>query len=567
MTKVLVIGLDGATFDVIRPLVQANRLPNLARLMETGVFGHLQSTIQPSSEQAWASFMTGKNNGKHGTFSFVKRRPGTYRFELIDGRARAGRSLWRILSDRGLRSIVINVPLTYPPESINGVIVGGLFSPGTSSRFTYPSPVYDSIIQETERYIIDIETPRDPVEADELPAFTRTFVNRLKDMVALRTLATCHLMAQQPWNLCMVVYTALDRAQHKLWRFMDSAHPTYDPALGEQHGRLIPDLYAFIDEQMGQLLDQVKEDTTVFVVSDHGFGPLHKVVYINKWLAQLGYLVPRERGPLGAILQSAWSHSLGLAYRIAKRVVPPAAARRLATRLMSGAGADIFSALAFSDVEWSRTRAYCIGGSNIYLNLRGREPDGIIDRDSAEYEQTIYQIISDLRELTDPETGEPVVGDIYLGRELYEGPFADDGPDITFLYRDCRYRGIVFDLNRRDDAVIGQSQDFIGDVSGTHTLHGILIANGKPIARYPNYGGAHIMDMAPTILYQMEQAIPDDMDGKVLTGIFTPAYAQEHPIEHEMAREEKDKSTDGTDYSDEDQRDIEQRLRGLGYLD
>jgi predicted AlkP superfamily phosphohydrolase/phosphomutase len=567
-----VVGWDGATFDVIHPLVEAGRLPNLARLMKTGSFGSLRSTVQPSSEQAWASFATGKNNGKHGIFGFVKRCPGTYEFDLIDGRARAGQSLWRILSDHGLRSIVVNVPLTYPPEPINGVIIGGLFSPGPNSQFTYPSEVYTDIVQNTGRYVIDIETPRDPVEDGELEAFAQMFSDRLEEMVRLRTQATLHLMARQPWDFCMVAYIALDRAQHKLWHFMDADHPAYDPELGDRYGHLIPDLYALLDEQLGLLLDQAGEETIVIIVSDHGFGPLDKAVYVNNWLAQRGYLAWQEGRRFGAITQRLYSYLLGASYQLASRLLPREVVHRLADSLMPKGRGKVFSALAFADVDWTRTQAYCIGSSNIYLNLQGREPQGIIRRETAEYQRVVDSIVSDLQALTDPDTNEPIVGDVYLGRELYTGPFAADAPDIAFLYHDCRYRGIAFDLDwRRTTTIVsrGEEQVLMSDLSGTHTMCGILVAHGPSIQHVADLPDAHIMDVAPTVLYLMGVPVPDDMDGKVSTGMILPSRIRAHPVQYKATANGTGATapTHESPHSEADQKAVEERLRGLGYLD
>ena len=219
--RVLVIGLDGATFNVIEPLIAQGRLPTLARLMREGTHAPLRSTIQPSSEQAWTSFMTGVQNGKHGIFSFVRRRPGSYEFEYVNGRNIGAPALWDILSDRGRPTITINVPMTYPPHPVKGVLIGGLMSPGERSRFTYPDGIYEELCQAVGGYVIDVDTER----GDLTPEEEERLVEQVFEMTRLRTAATLHLAHTRPWDLLTVVYGSPDRVSHKFWKYMDPAHP------------------------------------------------------------------------------------------------------------------------------------------------------------------------------------------------------------------------------------------------------------------------------------------------------------------------------------------------------
>ena len=127
--KVICIGLDGATFDLIRPWLSKGKLPNIGRIIKDGVWGELESVIPPVSAPAWTSFMTGKNPGKHGIFGFKKEKQGTYEELFVNRKLIKSETLWKCLSDVGKKVIVINVPLTYPPEEINGYLMSGMDTP------------------------------------------------------------------------------------------------------------------------------------------------------------------------------------------------------------------------------------------------------------------------------------------------------------------------------------------------------------------------------------------------------------------------------------------------------
>ena len=291
--RALVIGLDGATYRLIKPLQATGQLPNLSRLMAAGTSATLQSTIQPSSEQAWTAFMTGLNNGRHGVYGFQQRRAGTYQFDYVNGSNIRGQTLWGLLSARGRDVVVINVPMTYPPEPVKGVLVGGLLSPGEHSKFTYPDSIYGELCEACGDYMLDVDTERGRLSADELARLAEDGLR----MIRLRTCASLHLANTRPWDFFMVVYGASDRLAHKYWKYWDTSHPLHDPRDAAAFSDVLPSIYRSLDEALGKLLDALwDENTTVFVVSDHGFGPMEKAVYLNRWLAQRSYLALHSEG-------------------------------------------------------------------------------------------------------------------------------------------------------------------------------------------------------------------------------------------------------------------------------
>jgi len=564
--RVLTIGLDGATFNLITPLMAQGLLPNLARLMREGSWGTLRSTIQPSSEQAWAAFMTGTNNGKFGVYGFQKRRPDSYQFDYVNGHSIAGRSLWRTLSDRGKQVIVINVPMTYPPEAVNGVLISGLMTPGVHSQFTHPDGIYQELCEACGDYRIDVD-----IESGQLsPEHLLTLADDAIEMIHLRTCATLHLARTRPWDFLMAMYDASDRLAHKFWKYWDVTHPLHDPALADTLGNVLPRIYQELDRAVGELWEAlVDERTTVYIISDHGFGPMEKAVYLNRWLAQKGYLKlktsvsadPKQQAQLALraslrkavhLLDSPWVSKM----------------KRWAFYRFPGLKGTLYSSVAFAQMDWSQTQAYALGTmGNIYLNLKGREPRGSV-APGAEAEALIAQLMADLRELRDPDTNEPVFFAVYRGSELYHGPRAHEAPDVVGV-KTNRYHVVTADWQSGDEVVValGDDMHFVSDQSGQHALDGVLFAQGPAIRPNQQVQSARLMDMAPTILHSLGQNIPDGMDGKVLEALFEPAWLQNHPVR--IIHEETSDSGHGPDddESDEDREAIRKHLAGLGYLD
>lgn len=564
--RALVIGLDGATYRLIKPLQAAGQLPNLSRLMQGGAACTLQSTIQPSSEQAWTAFMTGLNNGRHGIYGFQQRRPGTYQFDYVNGSSMRGQTLWGLLSQRGRDVIVVNVPMTYPPEAVRGVLVGGLLSPGEHSKFTHPDGIYDELRQACGGYMLDVDTERGRLSAAQLAQLAEDGLR----MIRLRTCASLHLARTRPWDLFMVVYGASDRLAHKYWKYWDVNHPLHDPRETKAFGDVLPAIYRALDQAVGELLDALwDEDTTVFVLSDHGFGPMEKAVYLNRWLAQRGYLALQAGGKLAPAQQLQMGVRNALRRGI-KHLDSPwvAGMKRWAFNAFPGLKGAMYSSVAFAQVDWSRTQAYALGTmGNIYLNRQGREPQGVVPA-GPQADALVGRIIDDLRQLTDPQSGEAVFHSVYRAHELYQGPALADAPDIVAV-KGSRYHVVTADWHGGDEIVapLGSSLHFASDQSGQHELPGILIAAGPAVRQGQALDDAHLVDMAATILYSMGEPIPTSMDSRPIAALFDPASWAAHPPQYVASAEDSGIAVSGALYSDEEQALLKQQLAGLGYLD
>lgn len=559
--RVLVVGLDGATFHLIRPWAAAGHLPALARLMQQGAHGELRSTMPPVTSPAWPSFMTGMNPGKHGVFDFIRSRRGDSPggFDMVNASHIAARPLWQLLSEAGRRVGVVAVPVTYPPRPVNGFMISGILSP-RHAEIAYPPGLLRRYEDELGPYRISPAVQY--TDGDE-----EAFVADLLALMEQRARYALRLMQDYEWDFFMVHFVALDAAQHALWKFDDPTHPRYDPhsevetAAGQRYGDSLLTLYQKADAILARLWEQTGPDDVLLVMSDHGFGPLHGTVNLNNFLLQRGFLHLKR------------DVATRLRYALFRHGITPSAAYALLVKLglqdvvvkvsKRARNAIVGRFLSFSAVDWSRTQAYAMGHvGQVFINLRGREPHGCVPPD--EYEAVRQRVADALRELEHPQSGRPLVDEIIFKEQVYQGPYAERGADLLPVMDGFRY--IAFPLFASNAQVV--TEQVRGD-SGCHRLHGILLAHGPAVQQGIELDGARIIDLAPTILYRMGLPVPGDMDGRVLTEMFEPAFVRATPLQQAEAQAASLTTAQHPEYGllPEEQAEIEARLRSLGYLD
>ncbi len=560
--RVLIIGLDGATLDIIEPMAREGKLPTFARLMREGSYGRLESVPNTWSPAAWTSFMTGTNPGKHGILYFDKRIPGSYESRYISGASRSGHTFWEALSNMGKRVGVVNVPMTYPAQHLNGFMIAGLDAPGLDSPgFAYPSELQDELGR--MGYIIQpgIQTY---IKSGRLAEGA----HRLYETTNKRAATVHYLMDAYPdWDLFVVVFNQLDAAQHAYWRYMDGNHLEHDPEAARELGHVIPDLYIKLDHEVGRLISRCP-NTIVIVMSDHGFGFKQEgAFYINEWLAAQGLLaytkaIDRSGSSLRSLAVSMlrWGH-----YQIDKNLTRDTKLRLM--RVVPGLRGKVESAIRLGGVDWSKTQAFCDNARDeIWINLKGRFPQGIVT-EGAEYNALCQRISEELMTWRDTETGVPLVKRVYRREELYHGPNLYETPDLLVRWRDVQIHGVRAGdfILRRDNLRKSASQS---PVSGGHRFHGILFLHGPGIRQGIKLTGPSIMDIAPTISYLFNAGISSDFDGRVLLDVFEDYLIQKtSPGQSDQSRAHGDLPDQPTiGYSEEEVEQIAERLRGLGYF-
>lgn len=555
--KLLVIGLDGAPYPLVQAWSAAGYLPNLSRLIANGSFGVLRSTIPVHSPTAWASFITGLNPGKHGVFDFVRREADSYHLRTVRASQIEGTSLWRLLSQQGYQVGVMNVPMTYPPEPVNGFLISGL---GTPSYVTYTYPPELSKDLDAEGYRVNKDEFYQPGHEDKWLADIYDTSQRRAEMAV-------KLLHQKPWDFFMMVFRNTDEICHFFWRYMDETHPDHDPDAPVRFKTAIRDYYQRVDSWVGDIVAAAGPDVNVVIMSDHGAGPLYKDVFLNEWLWQQGWLKFRE----GSASQQA-THTLARRLGLTRKNISDTLTRlhlhRLEVLIKKTLG-DHIQALPRDErpefttaIAWSQTKAYSFGYyGQIFINLQGREPEGIVTP-GAEYKALRQEIAQRLRQLVDPADGQPVVDQLFFREELYHGPHLDEAPDIVCLMRGLTYitrKGYEFAAER---GVLFRAP--YTHESGSHRLEGILIAAGPDMAAGQALPEHPIYDLTPTLLHLLHCLVPTTMDGQVVVEMLSPQFQEQHAIRYSEETGGQQAMADAWDEAAE--AEITERLKSLGYL-
>ena len=498
----MIIGLDGADWRLLGPWIEQGDLPTLARLVGAGAAGKLRSTIRPESSVAWSSFSTGVNPGKHGVFGFVERVEGGYSFKLANGSSVRARRFWDVLGERGLKVGLLNVPFTYPPSPVNGFVVAGMLTPGPETAFVYPRELQRRLLARFGNYLFD---------AGGLTGDRSALIERVRTHTRQQRETSVWLLQEQQWDLFVMVFTGPDRLQHFLWAGEDGRHALLDH-------------YRDLDDAIAGILGLLPADTLVLLMSDHGFNGCARRFYVNHWLIGQGLLALNESGSRWGGLTTLFSR-LGSVERLRrlKRAIFPSRWDSVALRSRAFERA----------IDWSRTQVYFGMDGGLRVNLRGREPEGIVPPE--EYDALRQGLRQALLATRDPETKQPALSEVFLREELYHGPFADRAPDLILEpQRDNAVpaHNFVLDSSLKMDGAgsFGSSLPY----SGSHTLEGILVAWGVDVARGHQIQDARIVDLAPTVLAALGVAVPGYMDGRVLSELFSPERAWPHYAAHDV---------------------------------
>ena len=556
--KLLLIGLDGATFDLLGPWMEEGHLPNLKRVVERGVSGDLASTVPPTTPPAWSSCVTGKNPGKHGIFDFRESPLLDFKRPLVAGTSVKATKLWNIVNKTGGKVGVMNVPITYPPEEVDGFMISGMMTPGQDADYTRPKELKDELTGAIGEYVVNVDIPKYDVELDE---DAMAFLRDIRLSFEKRRDAMFYLMENKPWDFFMAVYILTDRVQHLFWKYIDPREPLADTERGRFIRGEVISAYRIMDDMFGELLDgRMPEGTDLLVMSDHGFGATHDWFNVNTWLMDQGLLTPMP----GTLFKKRLFFT-GMAMNesaFVKKMVPDAIQGKVRRKIRSGrstlgsAKSDIESV-----IDWSRTKAFfaSIPAQGIFINIKKEGFPGIVEP-GEEYDAIRAEIKKKLLEIKDPRTGEPLVEWVADREEVYSGPRTEFAPDVLFK------AGNYGVLGRQLFGARKWTRSSRNVPNGFHRPNGIFIAMGEGIRAGEKIDGASIIDIAPTALHAMGLPVPDDMDGRVLDEIFTDAHKANRSVEYRPADAFEERA-DRTIYSEEDEESVRDRLKALGYIE
>jgi len=517
---IAIVGLDGATWDLARPLMDAGEMPTLRRLVDAGASGVLRSTTPPVTFPAWSSFMTGANPGKHGIFDFTRRVPGTYELAFVTSRDRRLPTMWRLLSDAGRRVAVLGVPTTYPPEPVNGIMVGGFDSPvttGIDGSFVHPRALYDEMRAAVGPYTItDFQELRiGPGWHDAALPKILAAVDRKRDLGRW-------VLAREAWDVFMVLFGEADTASHHFWMFADPRSPRFDGARASRHRNALRDVYRRLDAALAAIVGALPGDATVLVASDHGFGGAGTtVVHLNRWLAERGLL--RFHAGARAVPARIVRGARGLALR----ALPRRAQERAVRRRGRGLARRLEAWSRFGAIDLARTAVFSEElnyAPSIWLNVRGRDPLGTVVP-GRDYEALIERLRADLLAWRHPVSGARIVAAVHRRDEIYTGGCVDGAPDLLLepaLENGYSYVWLPSTGDERASLRPLAPVEYVagkgGGMNGSHRADGLWALAGPAVPRGMR-AAASITDVAPTVLHLAGLPVPSWMDGRVIPGV------------------------------------------------
>lgn len=532
--RVFCIGLDGGTWSILQPLMAAGRMPHLTTLAQAGCSGVLHSTVPPITPAAWSTFMTGCNPGKHGIFDFQGYDRQTRSSFYVNATSLRVPTLWQVLSQHGKRVAVVDLPVTYPPPAVNGVVLSGLMTPGRESNFTHPA----SLCAELERHL-GYEWPllKEDDENWGIHKDIAGFLRLMRRYLDSRVQAMLYLFKKEKWDFSFLQLQCVDFLQHPLWKQLDASHPAYRPDL---HEEVIRQFFMPLDESLGRLSAEARsvlgEDALIVILSDHGFQRHVKRAELNHWLYAHGFLAPAE------IAKTSWARWVELVRKLDVWKLRG----HLLTKTQRHELGRVVSARR---IDEERSRFFAISAFWGYL-YSGSHTTA---RDFAELEQ-------DLLAWKDPENGQPVVRHVHRREQCYHGAACERMPDVViepmpgYTFASKTY----FQEGRLVHTVA--ENDFH---TGTHASEGVFIVCGAGVQRSGLCQGpeAGLQDLMPTLLHWMGLPVPQYCDGRVTSAWFKPDFTAKITYDGTAAT-----AAEEVRFSAEEQSEIERRLQMLGYV-
>jgi predicted AlkP superfamily phosphohydrolase/phosphomutase len=487
-----------------------------------------------NSAPAWSTIATGVEPGRHGIFYFDERAPGSYGRRIINADRRAAVSLWRMCSEAGRRVIVVNVPISYPAETVNGILVAGLDAPSKDILgFAHPPDLARRYADLFKGYVVEPEAPT-LMRAGRVNEAERALLESVEGWVSL----TGRLMQDEEWDLAFVVFTSTDTCQHFFWNV--------------DGNRAVERVYEVQDEATGRLVDLARsqdQEVNVIILADHGGaantrGP----ELMQAWLEDQGLMARVTPGLRSRLTVGAFNLINRKLSRERKRALA-----RVFPRLKERAETE--SRLA--GIDWSRTRAFSDGiRDDVLINVRGREPEGVVaPEEHSRFVQELQELIAGMRE---EDTGLPVVDEVLHRDDVYRGPFVDRAPDFTVRWRieDRAFGPLV----AKTEAGRERMRQILArpplQPGGHHPL-GMFVASGPNVR--PTSVQGKLADVTPTVLALLGVPVPNDLDGAPLDILKrVEVRAADRPASTVAERE--------TAYTPEEEELVKRRLEDLGYI-
>ncbi len=452
--KICVLGLDGALPEMI---FGDERLVNLRRLMDLGVYGRLESVIPPATIPAWMCMCTSQDPGSLGVYGFRNRSDHSYgKPAFANSASIKAPAIWDQLAREGRKTIIVGVPPNYPPRRVNGVSIGCFLTPDTvKNDFTDPTAIKTKITELVGEYPVDVKN----FNTDRKESLKSAIFN----MSSKQWQVARWQLSEHEWDYFHFVDIGLDRMQHGFWNYFAPKHVQFEP----DFQNVVPEYHRWLDQQIGSVLELLDNDTILLIVSAHGAQLVEGSFAINEWLVREGLLVLNE---------------------YPKALTP-------------------FEEL---NVNWGKTRAWSEGGyyAGVFFNVQGREPQGVVP--ASEYESFQNEMKSRLEALPG-ENGQPLNSQAFKPQEIYRN-IRNVAPDLIVHLGGPYWRAID---------TVGPSRLHVEENDTNpdrcnHAQYGMFILTAPNCPLRGEHQGASLLDIAPTLLDLAGYVIPETMQGRSL---------------------------------------------------
>ncbi|MBN2088909.1 alkaline phosphatase family protein [candidate division KSB1 bacterium] len=539
--KVCVIGLDGGTWTVFKPLLKF--LPNLERLVAEGVSGTLNSVIPPVTAPAWVSFATGKNPGQHGIFDFRQFNRLNNRIQFNNSSSVHAATIWQLMNQAGKKSITLNVPLTYPISPVNGIMISGMMSPGATGkieeRICFPKNIAQELNQRFPDYRLFVSQDLYYEKGLE------TFLLEVKKVTQARGELALFLMQHYDWDFFMVHFQNLDSVQHALWPILMNI--IQNPEKFIEHPLF--DFLKTLDRIIGQIKEKLEPTTALIILSDHGFGPLNKLFNLNAWLHQESLLAVNRFGKFYKWFLNQLYKPIRLGYRLKLEQW------NITNLILSRFHQKLNQVIQQIDIDWNKTKVYILPGPFIYGLLYFN-----ISREDEKFQILKGELIQKLEKMIDEETGERIVEQIFDVDKIYDVLKPEISPNLIIQFKPG-YICFSNPISKKSEnkLILPTQRDH-----GTHQVEGMIIFHGEEFKKNTRIENAGIIDLLPTILAILQIPIPAALDGKILNEIF---LLPENLKSVQSSKEATEQSTnENFQYSAQEHDEVANRLKELGYL-
>jgi predicted AlkP superfamily phosphohydrolase/phosphomutase len=534
VSQTVLIGLDGATFSILDPYMEAGVMPTLDDLTRRGTRATLRSIMPPLTPPAWTSLVTGKHPGQHGVFDFFqKEEPGSIYFSFAGSQNVGTNTVWTLASGHDRRIISLNFPLMFPAPPVEGAVVPGGMMPWRQLRLgCHPPGLFDrlkALPGFNPREMLDMELEIKAIDGcppEEWPEFVDLHIRREQRWFEVLR----YLMDEEPGDLTGVLFDGVDKLQHLFWRFIDPTLRPRHPSRWEREmiGRC-EQYFRSLDSLIARIVELVGPEATVVLASDHGFGPSRDVFHVNSWLEQVGYL--------------RWANGQNGGDRSATDVGFAEMTRHVHA------------------IDWSETFAYAATPSSQGIHIVEHVP-GTETPLGADLRAAITASLADaLLTLRRPSDGQRLIDEVWTREQAFEGPFEALGPDLSMVLAD----GGTISILPSETVVARREQP-----RGHHRWEGMFLATGPGIRAGVAVDELSIVDVAPVLLYQLGLAVPEDMAGRLPVEVFEQDELQRRPPRRAPASPVPAgpaQAPDGLELEPEEKGALLDRLRALGYVE